>query len=244
MALVCCNAQRMQSNYAEHRLGARGGLTTACSGLARGLGQPLKPIVGLTLPNAIDGTWSVQFGTLGCKTWGDEMDSNNIEGECPKISLADYIQSVLPWPLHKDLPECPNGSKHSYSWRDLGLPGPLYQDSYVCECGTRISVSLDAFLLSALPWPFHKDLPGCPCGSKRKYSWKDLELPRPFYKDNSVCKCGTRINIPLDALLLALLPWPYHKSLSNCQCGSKINNPLGDPIKYVLPWSFHKGLPK
>lgn len=51
---------------------------------------------------------------------------------CIKLSVADLIRSVLPWPFHKDLP---NG-----------------------YCGQNSKSTFWELLLFALPWPFHRDL--------------------------------------------------------------------------------------
>ena len=79
------------------------------------------------------------------------MSSETMAGECIKISLADIVLSVLPWPFHQELPSCPCGARHDYRWEDLGLPGPAYGDHYVCECGNKVKVPLGALILSALP---------------------------------------------------------------------------------------------
>lgn len=50
-----------------------------------------------------------------------------------KVTFADIILSVLPWPFHKDLPKDRSGNKRKITLGDL--------------------------ILSVLPWPFHKDLP-------------------------------------------------------------------------------------
>ena len=61
------------------------------------------------------------------------MESDNKEITCSKVSFSDLVLSVLPWPLHKDLPEC--------------------------QCGLRHKISFGDLVRSVLPWPFHKDLP-------------------------------------------------------------------------------------
>ena len=59
-------------------------------------------------------------------------DSN--KSPCVKLSLADLVLSVLPWPFHKDLPSSYCGEKSK-------------------------SITFWDLVLFALPRPFHKDLP-------------------------------------------------------------------------------------
>lgn len=63
----------------------------------------------------------------------DAMVEDGNKSPCVKLSIADLVLSVLPWPFHKDLPSgyCGENSKNTF-W-DL--------------------------VLFALPWPFHRNLP-------------------------------------------------------------------------------------
>ena len=58
-----------------------------------------------------------------------------------KLSRMDVIRFLMPWPFHRELPECPNGEKPKIDFGDL--------------------------VLSVLPWPFHRDLPS-PCRESKE----------------------------------------------------------------------------
>jgi hypothetical protein len=60
------------------------------------------------------------------------MVEDSSKRPCVKLSIADLVLSVLPWPLHRDLPSGYCGEKSKSTFIDL--------------------------VLYALPWPFHRDL--------------------------------------------------------------------------------------
>ena len=60
------------------------------------------------------------------------MEDSN-DNPCEKLSVADLIRSVLPWPFHRGLPS-----------------------GY---CGENSKSTFGHLVLFALPWPFHRDLP-------------------------------------------------------------------------------------